>query len=83
MRRIKAIFAALAVMMVMAANAAPAMADEWWEDCELRYNWFWNVYFLDCGEDPGWGWDTGWGGQGWGDDDGHDDNNGWGDLVGH
>lgn len=75
MRRIKAIFAALAVMVVMMANAAPAMADGWWENCDWNFSpWF--GWFLTCDWNPGWS-DSSWGDNGWGDSSWGDDS--WGD----
>lgn len=81
MRRLKAVLAALAVMVMMLASAAPAMADEWWDNCHWNWNWSWYWgWFLTCDYDDG-GWSPGWGHDGWGNDD--DDNNGWGDPIGH
>jgi hypothetical protein len=85
--RIKAIFAALAVMVMMMASAAPAMAEGWWENCEPVYFWGWG-YFVVCDWNPGDGWytDDGWDDgddgwytdDGWDDgDDGHNDGDGW------
>jgi hypothetical protein len=53
MQRVKAVFALLAVMIVMVASAAPAMADSWWDDCEWEWSWelaFWtgSGYYLVC-----------------------------------
>jgi hypothetical protein len=73
MRRVKAILAALAVMVMMMANAAPAMADGWWENCDWNWSWFIGWY-LTCDWNPGNSWsddswgDNGWGDSGWGDD---------------
>jgi hypothetical protein len=83
MRRIKAIFAALAVMVVMTANAAPAMADGWWENCDWNFSpWF--GWFLTCDWNPGWS-DSSWGDNGWGDSSWGDSSwgdSGWGDSNG-
>jgi hypothetical protein len=52
MRRVKAILAALAVMVMMMANAAPAMADGWWENCDWNFSPWWG-WFLTCDWNPG------------------------------
>ena len=46
-RRLKATFAVLAVLVVMVSNTAPAMAQDPWADCEwtLHWSWFWGYYF--------------------------------------
>lgn len=64
MRRIKSILVVFAMLVVLAASAAPAMADDWGEDCQ----WYWS---------PWWGWiaacdqapwyNSGWGHSGWDD----------------
>jgi hypothetical protein len=75
-RRFKVLLAVLAVMVMMLANAAPAMADGWWENCEWNFSPWWG-WFLTCDWNPGSSWDSGWDwGHGWGDDDGWDDD-GW------
>jgi hypothetical protein len=86
MRRIKSLLALVAVLAVMLASAAPAMADDWWDDC----NWYWSPWWgwlADCGSAP-WsasddltwddlGWDDGYDTPSWGD--GYDDLD-WDDL---
>jgi hypothetical protein len=48
-KRIKSIFAVLAILLVMMSNAAPAMADGPWGDCTWtwHWSWFWG-YYLTC-----------------------------------
>jgi len=62
MRRIKVVLAVLAVTVTMLASAAPAMADNWWDDCNWHWSWWWG-WFMTCENSGGWGpsWeDNGW-----------------------
>jgi hypothetical protein len=83
-RRIKAIFVALAMMVMMMASAAPAMADGWWENCEWVEFWPWGS-FLVCDWNPGDGWydSNGWyDDDGWDEIDGQDDSDVWSNREG-
>lgn len=69
MRRVKLVFAVVAMLAVMVATAAPAMArhdnDGWWDNCDWVFFPWWG-WFVVCEVDDGW-WDDGW----WDDDRDH------------
>jgi hypothetical protein len=62
MRRVKVILAALAMLVMMAASAAPAMADHdndgWWDNCNwVIVGWHWIPPWFWGGP---WSWDWTW-----------------------
>ncbi len=53
MRKIKSFLALAAVLVAMFASAAPAMADDWWDNCDWYWSPWWG-WFAACDSAPWW-----------------------------
>lgn len=76
MRRVKLVFAVVAMLAVMVATAALAMArhdnDGWWDNCDWVLFPWWG-WFVVCEVEDDWWWDDGRNHHDdWWWDDGHD-----------